>query len=202
MIRGGYWGWESVEERSADGSISSAQRARFAEPAMPMGGEGARMLSSVYWPEVERTTWGLVRARASAEGVVLRLAMGGPALLRFGPAAVSTGAPPAVTCTHPIAGGLLARRPGRSIRFEQRAQDGSMLVVSAISGFHPALAARPGAPAWTGELYKRVQSRLHIAGRPATCDGVPALGLHPHPADRSGRHRDLPRVDLRARHCP
>jgi hypothetical protein len=120
------------------------------------------MLSSTYWREVERTTMGLVRARASAEGVVLRLAVGGPALLRFGPAVTCAG-PPAVTCTHTIVGGLLARRPGGAIRFEQRAQAGDVLVVSAISGFHPALAARPGAPAWTGELYKRVQSRLHIA---------------------------------------
>ncbi len=162
MIRTGYWGWESVEERSADGAISSAQRARFAEPVVPMEGDGARMLSSTYWREVERTTVGLVRARASAEDVVLRLAVGGPALLRFGPAVVCAD-PSAVTCTHVIVGGLLARPPGGLIRFEQRAQGGDVLVVSAISGFHPALAARPGAPAWTGELYKRVQSRLHIA---------------------------------------
>jgi hypothetical protein len=162
VARAGYWGWESVEERSADGAISSAQRARFAEPVVPMGREGARMLSSTYWREVKRSTVGLVRVRASAEGVVLLLAVGGPALLRFGPAAVSAG-PRAVTCTHPIVGGLLARRPCGLIRFEQRTQDGGVLVVSAISGFHPTLAARPGAPAWTGELYKRVQSRLHVA---------------------------------------
>ena len=157
-----YWGWESVEERSADGAISSAQRAVFAEPVVPMGEGGARMLSGIYWREVERTTGGLIRARASADGLELRLAGRGPALLRFGPAAVSA-APSTIACTHPIVGGLLARRPCGLIRFEQRAQGGDVLVVSAISGFHPTLAARPGAPAWTGELYKRVQSRLHVA---------------------------------------
>ena len=157
-----YWGWESVEERSADGAISSAQRAVFAEPVAPMTEEGARMLSGMYWREVERTTGGLIRARMSADGLELRLAGRGPALLRFGPGSVSA-APSAIACSHPIVGGLLARRPCGLIRFEQRAQGGDVLVVSAISGFHPTLAARPGAPAWTGELYKRVQSRLHVA---------------------------------------
>lgn len=157
-----YWGWESVEERSADGAISSAQRAVFAEPVAPMTEEGARMLSGMYWREVERTTGGLIRARMSADGLELRLAGRGPALLRFGPASVSA-APSVIACSHPIVGGLLARRPCGLIRFEQRAQGDDVLVVSAISGFHPTLAARPGAPAWTGELYKRVQSRLHVA---------------------------------------
>jgi hypothetical protein len=86
---------------------------------------------------------------------------GGPALLRLGPAEVTTDST-GVVCVHPIVGGLLARRPSGVIRFEQRTQDGDVLVVSAIDGFYPSLAARPGAPAWTGELYKRVQSRLHV----------------------------------------
>ncbi len=162
VARAGYWGWESVEERAPDGAISSAQRAMFAGPVVPMQAEGARLLSRIYWREVERSTVGLVRARASSKGVVLRLAVGGPALLRFRPAEVSAD-PTRITCTHPIGGGILARRPSGSIRFEQHVQDGDVLVVSAISGFHPTLAARPGAPAWTGELYKRVQSRLHVA---------------------------------------
>jgi hypothetical protein len=127
-----------------------------------MDGEGARMLSHIYWREVERSTGNLVRARVSAEGVVLRLAGRGPALLRFAPATLSTD-PTGVASVHAIVGGLLARRPSGLIRFEQRAQDGGVLVISAISGFHPTLAARPDAPAWTGDLYKRVQSRLHVA---------------------------------------
>lgn len=160
--RAGFWGWESVEERSADGAISSSQRARFAGPVVPMEDDGARMLSGIYWQEVGRTTLGLVRARSSAEGLALRLAGAGPALLRFGPATLTT-ATTGITCTHAIVGGLLARRASGLIRFEQLRQDGDVLVISAIAGFHPTLAARPGAPAWTGELYKRVQSRLHVA---------------------------------------
>lgn len=162
VARVGYWGWESVEERSANGTISSAQQARFAGPVVPMDGKGARMLSDIYWRQVERSTGRLVRARTSGEGVALRLVGSGPALLRFAPATVSVG-PTGIASVHAIVGGLLARRPSGLIRFEQRAQDGDVVVVSAISGFHPTLAARPGAPAWTGDLYKRVQSRLHVA---------------------------------------
>jgi hypothetical protein len=162
VSRAGFWAWESVEERSADGAISSTQQARFAEAVVPMDAAGGHLLSSAYWREVERSTIGLVRARASSTGVVLRMSGRGPALLRFGPAMVSADSS-SVECAHAIVGGLLARRPAGLIRFEQRADDGGVLVISAISGFHPALAARPGAPAWTGELYKRVQSRLHVA---------------------------------------
>ena len=161
MRRAAYWGWESVEERSADGAVSSVQRARFGRPVVPFSDAGARRLSTTYWREVERSTRRLVRAAGSASGVSLRAFGRGPALLRFGPAQI-TATPTAVGCGHAIVGGLLARKPAGEIRFEQRAQDNGVLVASAISGFHPTLAARPGMPAFTGELYKRVQSRLHV----------------------------------------
>lgn len=120
------------------------------------------MLSSIYWREVERSTRGLVQALSAADGVVLGLPLHGPALLRFGQATLSV-CPTGISCCHEIVGGLLARRAAGTIKFEQRPQDGQVLVISAIAGFYPTLAARPGAPAWTGELYKRVQSRVHIA---------------------------------------
>jgi hypothetical protein len=156
-----YWGWESLEERSGDGAVSSVQRARFRRPVVSFSHEGAQQLSRTYWCEVERSTRSLVRATESARGVTLRVFGRGPSLLRFGPADI-TATPTTVRCGHAISGGLLARRPAGEIRFEQQAQDDGVLVVSAISGFHPTLAARPGMPVWTGELYKRVQSRLHV----------------------------------------
>jgi len=159
--RAAYWGWESVEERSGDGAVSSVQRARFARPVVSFSEEGARQLSSTYWCEVERSTQRLVRAPDAAGGISLRAFGRGPALLCFGPAQITV-TPTVVGCGHAIAGGLLARRSSGEIRFEQRAQDDGVLVVSAISGFHPTLAARPGMPVWTGELYKHVQSRLHV----------------------------------------
>ena len=161
MRRAAYWGWESVEERAGDGAVSSVQRARFGRPVVSFSDEGARHLSSTYWREVERSTLRLVRATGPARGVSL-LAFGrGPVLLRFGPAEI-TATPTEVRCGHAIVGGLLARKASGEIRFEQRVQDDGVLVISAISGFHPTLAARPGMPAWTGELYKGVQSRLHV----------------------------------------
>lgn len=161
MRRAVYWEWESVEDRSGDGAVTSVQRARFGRPVVSFSDEGARQLSTAYWREVERSTHMLVRAADSASGVSLRALGRGPALLRFGPAQI-TATPTAVVCGHAIVSGLLARKPAGEIRFEQWAQDDGVLVVSAISGFHPTLAARPGMPAFTGELYKRVQSRLHV----------------------------------------
>ena len=161
MTRAAYWGWESVEERSGDGAVSSVQRARFGRPVVSFSDAGARQLSSTYWREVERSTRRFVRAAESPGGVSLHAFGRGPALLCFGPAEI-TATPAVAGCGHAIAGGLLARKPSGEIRFEQRARDDGVLVVSAISGFHPTLAARPGMPVWTGELYKRVQSRLHV----------------------------------------
>jgi len=161
VTRAAYWGWESVEERSGDGAVSSVQRARFGRPVVSFSDEGARQLSATYWREVERSTRRLVRAADSTGGFSLRAFGRGPALLCFGPAEI-TATPAVVGCGHAITGGLLARRPAGEIRFEQRAQDDGVLAVSAIYGFHPTLAARPGMPVWTGELYKRVQSRLHV----------------------------------------
>jgi hypothetical protein len=58
---------------------------------------------------------------------------------------------------------MLSRTPSGTITFIQRQLDDRILLVSAIAGFHPTLAGPPGAPAWTGELYKRVQARIHVA---------------------------------------
>ena len=51
-------------------------------------------------------------------------------------------------------GGFVGRR-------ESEAGDGEVELRSAIAGYFPTLAARPGAPAWTGEVYNQVQARLH-----------------------------------------
>ena len=40
-------------------------------------------------------------------------------------------------------------------------RNGDVELRSAIAGYYPRLAARPGAPAWTGEVYNQVQARLH-----------------------------------------
>ena len=122
---------------------------------------GAEQLGRAYWREVERITGRLVRARERGDRLELRMLGRGPSLLRFGrPTFEATTA--FVCCRYPIEGGLLARRPAGEIIFAQ--VGGSAPVVrSTIRGFFPSLAARTGKPGWTGALYNRVQSRIHLA---------------------------------------
>ena len=40
--------------------------------------------------------------------------------------------------------------------------DGTAALSSTIRGFFPSLASRDGSPGWTGALYNRVQSRIHV----------------------------------------
>ena len=121
--------------------------------------DGARMLGAAYWREVERLTRGLVRTRRGSD-MELRVARCGPTLLRFGPPQLSV-TRDAVSMTYPITGGTLARRPAGSITLSMHGGADRVELRSAIAGYHPTLAARPGAPAWTGELYDQVQARIH-----------------------------------------
>ena len=123
--------------------------------------EGAMILGAAYWREVERLTRGLVRTRSrSSGGTELRVTRWGPTLLRFGPPQPSATAN-AVSTTYPIIGGLLARRAAGALTLSMHGGAGSVELRSAIADYHPALAARPGAPAWTGELYDQIQARVH-----------------------------------------
>ena len=90
----------------------------------------------------------------------LRVARRGPTLLRFGTPQVSVTSD-AVSTTYPITGGLLARRAAGSITLSMHGGADRVELRSAIAGYHPTLAARPGAPAWTGELYDQIQARIH-----------------------------------------
>lgn len=118
------------------------------------------MLGAAYWHEVERLTCGLVRARSRNDGLELRVAPFGPTLLRFAAPQLSVTSE-AVSMTYPIAGGMLARSAAGSITLSMSGGAGPVELRSAIDGYHPTLAARPGAPAWTGELYDQVQARFH-----------------------------------------
>jgi hypothetical protein len=118
------------------------------------------ILGAAYWREVERMTRGLVRTSRRGCGTELRVARRGPALLRFGPAR-PTASPTAVSTTYPITGGLLARGAAGSITLSMHCGADGVELRSAIAGYHPTLAARPGAPAWTGGLYDQIQARVH-----------------------------------------
>ena len=87
---------------------------------------------------------------------------GGVTLLRFGPPELSY-ADGVVSSRYAIDGGLLAVRAGGTVTLEQRlAGEGVELTVS-VEEYLPRLAARVGAPRWTGLLYARAQSPLHVA---------------------------------------
>jgi hypothetical protein len=153
-------GWTTSHRRRDDGATESTQRAIVSGPAADRSPEGAAALGSAYWRAVAQTTAGLVGRRESDAGSELRLGRRGPVLLRFGPPRYDVTAA-GVSAAYPITGGLLARRPSGSLTLSMEDRDGEVELRSAIAGYYPTLAARPGAPAWTGEVYNQVQARLH-----------------------------------------
>jgi hypothetical protein len=149
VVRGaGLEGWRSVQTRGEDGVIESDERVGASRAVVPATRAGARLLADRYWLTVRRSSFGLVRLRATRDGSVLRLA--GAPLLRFAPAELAAAAG-GVRCTFPIRGGLLARRAGGSLVLSQ--SDGHELR-AAVTGFVPRLGARP---------YDRIQRRIHVA---------------------------------------
>ncbi|MEN3343135.1 MAG: hypothetical protein V7644_2539 [Actinomycetota bacterium] len=151
----------STQTRSPSGAFESVQRSAFSTPVVERSPAGAKLLGDVYWREVQRSTFGVIRVRRSAEGLDICLLGIGPALLRFGRPehAVSSNV---VQCLYPIRGGLLVRTPGGSISFTQDGSD-VVEVSSAIAGFFPRLAPRRSRRRWRGVLYPQVQARLHVA---------------------------------------
>lgn len=140
-------GWESWQRQTSDGAVESEQRVALARPVVEFSAAGAERLGRAYWPEVRRLTGSLVRARDRDGAVELRLLGRGPVLLRFGAPTVEA-TDTRAACSYPIAGGVLTRRPGGEISFEQTA--GSLR--STIRGFFPRLA-----------FYDQLQARAHVA---------------------------------------
>ncbi len=153
-------GWESWQDQRDDGAVESEQRAVVRAPVVDFSESGGEHLGRVYWSEVERVTGRFVQARDRQGSIELRLLGRGPSLLRFGVPKIEATAT-LVCCSYPIEGGLLAQRAGGEIVFAQTG-DGPAVVRSAIRGFFPSLASRTGSPDWTGALYNRVQSRIHV----------------------------------------
>ena len=162
MTRSGLREWESTQRQTAHGAVESEQRVRLVRPVVDGSVDGAQRLGSAYWREVERFTFGLVRAQQGVDGVELRLLGRRPLLLAFG-RPVTTVAEGSLCCCYPITGGLLAHQPGGEIVFAQDRVGDRLWLRSTITGFFPALAAQPGHPDWTGALYSQVQRRVHLA---------------------------------------
>lgn len=143
------------------GGFESRQRVLVAEPTVEASKAGARTLGITYWQAVHLVTRGGVRASWAGEGGKLKL-LGGVTLLTFGPPELSfDGA--LVSCRYAIQGGLLALRAGGSITLAQRPEGHQQELSVRVEGYLPRLAARAGAPAWTGMLYAKGQRPFHAA---------------------------------------
>ena len=154
-------GWEATERVLESGGFESHQRVLIAEPVVEASEAGARFLGVTYWQAVDRFTRGGVRASWNEGGGKLRL-LGGATLITFGPPQL-TFESALVSCRHEIRGGLLTLRAGGSVTLAQR-PDGEQHELSVtVEEYLPRLAARVGAPWWTGALYAKGQSPFHAA---------------------------------------
>jgi hypothetical protein len=143
------------------GAFDSRQRVLVAEPVVEASEAGARTLGITYWQAVDRVTRGGVRASWTGEGGQLKL-LGAAALLSFGPPQLSFDGG-LVSCRYAIEGGLLALRAGGSVTLAQRPEGDQQELSVTVEGYLPRLAARTGAPAWTGMLYAKGQTPFHAA---------------------------------------
>jgi hypothetical protein len=154
-------GWETSERVLESGGFESRQRVLVAQPVVEASEAGARTLGVSYWQAVDRFTRGGVRASWMGDGGKLKL-LGGATLLTFGPAELSFDGE-LVSCRHVIQGGLLALRAGGSVTLAQRPEGDQQELSVTVEGYLPRLAARAGAPPWTGMLYAKGQSPFHAA---------------------------------------
>jgi hypothetical protein len=132
------------------GGFESTQRVLASEPVVESSESGARWLGIAYWQAVNRVTRGGVRARWTNDGGRLTL-LGAASLLSFGaPELAFSGN--VVSCRCAIQGGLLALRAGGSVTLAQRRTGEEVELSVIVEEYHPRLAARLGAPGWTGTL--------------------------------------------------
>jgi hypothetical protein len=157
----GLQGWCATERVLGAGSLDSRQTVQLLKPVVEASESGARWLGVTYWRAVADFTRGGVRATWSDEGGRLRL-LGGATLLRFGPPELQYGND-GVSCRYRIEGGLLALRAGGSVTLAQRVDGERHELSVTVQEYLPRLAARAGAPGWTGALYVKGQSPFHAA---------------------------------------
>lgn len=151
MARADLVGWASTQRTGADGAVDSEQRVTVDRPVVACSEEGARQLASRYWVALRRLGRGLLAVREHAGGVDVRVLGRGPLVLVLGPLE-TTHSRTSAAAAHPILGGLLARRGGGSISFEQTVGE-RVELRSRITGFYPR----------RGPFYALVQRRLHLA---------------------------------------
>ena len=153
--------WHTNERVLNSGAFESTQRVLVSEPVVELSTAGARWLGVAYWQSVDRFTRSAVRARWTEHGGRLTL-LHIATLLTFGSPEL-TFSDDLVSCRYAIQGGLLALRPGGSVTLAQRRSGDDIELSVVVEEYLPRLAARAGAPWWTGALYARAQSPFHAA---------------------------------------
>ena len=153
--------WSTCERVLDSGGFESTQRVLASRPVVESSKSGARWLGIAYWQAVSRVTRGGVQARWTDDGGRLTL-LRGANLLSFGvPELAFSGE--VVSCRYAIRGGILALRAGGSVTLAQRPADEAVELSVIVEEYVPRLAARLGAPRWTGMLYAKGQRPLHAA---------------------------------------
>ena len=166
--------WETTERVLESGAFESKQRIVVSDAVVETSESGARWLGVTYWQAVGEFSRGSVRARWTEAGGRLTL-LGGVSLLRFGLPELSF-SDDLVSCRFAIQGGVLAVRAGGSVTLTQRGCDDGVELAVSVEEYLPRLAARAGAPWWTGVLYAKGQSPFH-AGVSRRYFGLLAHGL-------------------------
>ena len=166
--------WETTERVLESGAFESKQRTLVSDAVVECSESGARWLGVTYWQAVGEFSRGSVRARWTEAGGRLTL-LGGLDLLRFGLPELWF-SDDLVSCRFAIQGGVLAVRAGGSVTLTQRGCDDGVELAVSVEEYLPRLAARAGAPWWTGVLYAKGQSPFH-AGVSRRYFGLLAHGL-------------------------
>ena len=143
-------GWTSTQRTTVDGAVESEQRVLVNTRLVERTVDGASRLADCYWDELTGFARLLIFAHRHPGGVEVRLLHRGPILLALGPleAAISDST---TAASHAILSGLLVRRGGGRISFEQVEGD-PIELRSSITGFYPR----------RGPLYGLVQRKLHV----------------------------------------
>lgn len=155
------YGWDTSERMLDSGGFESRQRVLVPDAVVEGSESGARWLGTAYWFTVGRVSRGSVRTRSRSDRACLTL-FGGVTLLLFGPPALEF-SDDLVSCRYTIEGGLLASRAGGSVTLTQRRAECKFELSVVVEEYLPRLAARAGAPRWTGALYAKGQSPFHAA---------------------------------------
>ncbi len=141
--------------------VAAEQPIPAGDAAVHSSDAGARRLGSEYLAEIGRTTRGLIRPRARADGSVDLVLAGRMTLFAFGPPE-PTVEDDRTQCRFEIRGGLLVGHEGGSLVITQHSGAKPELIVE-VDGYVPRLDPAFSRRGVGGFLYREIQERAHGA---------------------------------------